>query len=134
MAKLLHIVMCLSLLAANVAAALPACDSEKSDLICMQSHLDQDESRQSVSVKGISSNVAETGSRVDVLRPECCSCDHPAVCLGCCHTHTFISPLLDASLVRQINFQISGNFGAKSLLSTQPEADINRPPIASTVV
>ncbi|MCX6105544.1 MAG: hypothetical protein NTY08_06910 [Proteobacteria bacterium] len=122
MRKLLHILISLCFFAANIAAALPACDSEKSDLSCAQAHSG-----------GRQADQADQADH-DLLRADCCSCDHPAVCLGCCHSHTFMSPRFVVSLTMQVKLQIRGSFPANSVISAQPEARIERPPIAVTVV
>ena len=126
MRKLLHILISLCFFAANIAAALPACDSEKSDLSCAQAHSGGRQADQ----KDQATNQADH----DGLRADCCSCDHPAVCLGCCHSHTFMSPRFVVSLTTQVKLQIRGSFPANSVISAQPEARIERPPIAVTVV
>ena len=131
MAKLLHILISLAFLTANVAAALPSCESEKSDLSCMQTHSDKAQLEQSAS--NVKDDDAGTQTAADQLHKECCSCDHPAVCLGCCHSHTYLNARVQESLSRQIDFQLLIGFFCNSAHSTQPEADIDRPPIANAV-
>jgi len=132
MRKLLPILISLCFFAANIAAALPACDSEKSDLSCAQAHSG---GRQADQVSADSDmDQASNQADHDLLRADCCSCGHPAVCLGCCHSHTFMSPRFVVSLTTQVKLQIQGSFPANSVISAQPEARIERPPIAVTVV
>lgn len=129
MRKLLHILISLCFFAANIASALPACDSEKSDLSCAQAHSSGRQADQADQA-----DQATDQADHDVLRADSCSCDHPAVCLGCCHSHTFMSPRFVVSLTTQVKLQIRGSFPANSVISAQPEARIERPPIAVTVV
>jgi hypothetical protein len=139
MRKILHILISLCFFAANIASALPGCDSEKSDLSCAQAHSGgrQADQRDQVSADpdmDQASNQSSNQADHDLLRADCCSCDHPAVCLGCCHSHTFMSPRYVVSLTSQVKLQIRGSFPANSVISAQPEARIERPPIAVTVV
>ena len=139
MRKLLHILISLCFFAANVAAALPACDSEKSDLSCAQAHSGGRQADQKDQVSADpdmdqATNQADNQADHDLLRADCCSCDHPAVCLGCCHSHTFMSPRFVVALTTQVKLQIRGSFPMNSLISAQSEARIERPPIAVTVV
>ena len=128
MKKIVHILISLCFFAANIASALPACDSEKSDLSCAQAHSGDTQMRQA------SADLNMNQPDQDLLKADCCSCDHPAVCLGCCHSHTFMSPRFVVSLTTQVKLQIRGSFPANSVISAQPEARIERPPIAVTVV
>ena len=135
MRKLLHILISLCFFAANIAAALPACDSEKSDLSCAQAHSGGRQADQKEQVSGDPDmDQASAQADHDLFRADCCSCEHPAVCLGCCHSHTFMSPRFVVSLATQVKLQIRGSFPANSVISAQPEARIERPPIAVTVV
>ena len=132
MRKILHILISLCFFAADLAAALPACDSEKSDLSCVQAH----SGGRQVGHLSADPDMEQASHQADqeVLRDDCCSCDHPAVCLGCCHSHTFMSPRLVVVLTTQVKLQIRGYVPANSVISAQQEARIERPPIAVTVV
>ncbi|MBM4252160.1 MAG: hypothetical protein FJ146_09335 [Deltaproteobacteria bacterium] len=129
MSKFFHILVSLCFLAANVAAAIPACDSEKSAVNCMLAHSSPHEAT-SVAQKAASVAPGPLDGP-DVFDATGCTCIHHDVCLGCCHSHNFTAPSTAANALPASSLPLNDNFGAKSLHSTQPEADINRPPIAS---
>ena len=120
MRKILHILISLCFFAADLAAALPACDSEKSDLSCVQAH----SGGRQVGHLSADPDMEQASHQADqeVLRDDCC------------HSHTFMSPRLVVVLTTQVKLQIRGYFPANSVISAQPEARIERPPIAVTVV
>ena len=114
MAKIIHILMSLMLVAANTSAAMPSCDSDDGECGFMQTEL--------------------SSRDADVIDSHCCTCEHEDACISCCHSHNVFAVRLVTAIALPMTSQISADFTENLLDSAQPETDINRPPISSTAV